>query len=346
MHILLTGGGTGGHVIPNLAIARAITAHNPVVKLSYMGSYHGPEKQLVQEAGLPYYRVLTGKWRRYFDLRNVIDLFKIPLGIFQAWLKMHAIKPDVIFSKGGFVAVPVVLAAHLHRIPILIHESDSNLGLTTRITAPYAWEIFCAYDSSREILKKKYPEKVEKLGNPVRENILHGNVAKAKKRTGFSGKKPVLLVMGGSTGAQQVNDWVLKEKEALTQNFDVIHLTGEGKGRAKKEKAYYAQAFAKEELADFYALASCALSRAGAGALAELEALRLPSLLLPLGLKSSRGDQVINAKAKVKEHSFFKLAKPKQNLVKQLQKLPKRSKKKDSHCKVTEQLAQRLLAYL
>lgn len=305
MHIVMTGGGTAGHVVPNLAIAEAIDSTSKgKVKITYFGSYNGVENKLIQRTKIPYQAVTTGKLRRYFDLKNFIDLFRIPIGIVQAWSKLGRIKPDLVFSKGGFVAVPIVFGAWLRRIPIVIHESDAIPGLATKLSAPFAKTILLAYKDAK-IGLKKYKSKIHVVGNPVRENVSKGSEAKAKKITGFSGKKPVLLVMGGSTGSRQINEIISLEKSKLIKTYDIIHLTGDGKGRKIKEKHYFSLAYVHEELKDFYALASLALSRAGATALSELEVLGMPTLLYPLGTGSSRGDQIANANAMAKKHKFF-----------------------------------------
>jgi UDP-N-acetylglucosamine--N-acetylmuramyl-(pentapeptide) pyrophosphoryl-undecaprenol N-acetylglucosamine transferase len=340
MHILLTGGGTGGHVVPNLAIADALTARSKEVKFSYLGSKNGPEKALLERAGIPFESLATGKLRRYFDWRNFTDPFKILFGFVQAWVKLFRLKPDVLFSKGGFVAVPVVWAAALHRIPILIHESDARPGLATRLSAPFAKHIFLGFEEAKNGLER-WTHKIEVVGNPVRPEILKGQAERAKQLTGFDGIRPVLLVMGGSSGSQEINEGLAQQKKALCEHWDIIHITGEGKGTTQKEPAYYAQPYAHEELKDLYALASLALTRAGANSLAELEALGLPALLLPLGLAASRGDQVWNAKALVARSPQFKVAEPGALWTPQLLALPPRKATTTSTC--TERLATAIL---
>lgn len=317
------------------------------MQFSYIGSYRGPEKKLVKAEGIHYEAVFTGKLRRYFDLRNFTDLIKLPLGFFQAWVKLGRLKPDVVFSKGGFVAVPVVIAAWLRRIPVLIHESDAIPGLTTKISARFAWEIFTAYENAKHELGH-FAKKTEVLGNPIRDSIFKGSKTAAKKLTKFSGKRPVLLVMGGSTGAKQINDLIAHNLDELTKTYDIIHLTGEGKGRKKKSKHYFAMPYANKEIPDLYALSDLALSRAGANSLAEFEALQLPTLLYPLGMHSSRGDQLANAQEKSMHFKFFKIIDEDKNLIPQLKKLPKRKplKKNQMKAEATDLIAERIITYL
>lgn len=265
----------------------------------------------------------TGKLRRYFDLRNFVDVFKIPVGVVQAFLKLLKHRPKAVFSKGGYVGFPVVFSAWLIGIPAMIHESDAIPGLATKMCAPFAQKIFLGYEEAAEALDHD-ADKVEVVGNPVRLDLYDGKVAAAKKWTGFNGKKPVLLVMGGSTGSLELNKKIEKQKKELMEVYDIIHITGAGKGRMKKEKGYVATPFVGADLRDLYALASLALTRAGAGTLAELEALQLPALLFPLGTHASRGDQIANAEALCKKSSLYRLGEDVPTLLSQLAKLPKR----------------------
>lgn len=247
----------------------------------------------------------------------------MPVGIVQAFLKLLKHRPKVVFSKGGYVGFPVVFAAWMIGIPVFIHESDAKAGLTTRMSAPFARKIFLGYQEAEDSLDH-YKQKLEVVGNPVRLNLYDGKAAAAKKWTGFTGKRPVLLVMGGSTGSAQLNLKVEAQKKSLTTVYDIVHLTGEGKGIVKKEKSYVSAPFAAENLKDLYALASLALTRAGAGTLSELEALQLPALLFPLGLHASRGDQVLNAEALCNKSHLYHLIDETAPLTQQLKKLPKR----------------------
>lgn len=343
MHIVLTGGGSAGHVLPNIAVAeelRALThggktakpASKTKLKLSYMGSYKGPEADLAKRAKIPFVPVSTGKLRRYFSLKTVVDFFRVPYGVLQAFVKFFWLKPGLIFSKGGFVGFPAVVAGWMHGKPVIIHESDSIPGLATKLCAPFASHILLGYESAKPRLGR-HAKKAKVIGNPIRSEVLQGSLAKAKKFTGFSGKRPVLLVMGGSSGSQEINQLIEKERQQLTQYLDIVHITGQGKGPSKRrvrEPHYMALAYVHEELKDLYALASLALSRAGASAIAELEALQIPTLLWPLGLHASRGDQIQNTKEKVAAHTVFKQFDPKQPLSKQYITLPIRTLGKKS----------------
>lgn len=300
-------------MLPNLAIAELIARDT---KVYYIGSKGGLEGDLVRRAGIPFESISVGKFRRYFDLRNFLDLFRIPLGIAQAWWKLGRIKPRLVFSKGGFVAFPVVVAAWLRRIPVITHESDAVLGLATRLIAPFADKVLLGFDIDCP--------RGHFTGNPIRNELLLGKAKNALKVCGFDGHRKVLIVMGGSTGSQQLNEIVEDEKEELTKHFDVVHITGQGKGKAKRESNYYSVPYIHEEMADFLALASLALSRSGANALAELETLQIPTLLYPLGLAGSRGDQIENAKALIKKSKLFKIADPSKSAIEQLLKLPPR----------------------
>lgn len=288
-----------------------------------MGGGRGVEQELCRKAGLSFETISTGKWRRYWDLRNILDVFRISIGTIQAFLILLKKRPDKVFSKGGYVSFPVVFSAWLIGIPVLIHESDAVPGLATRLCAPFAQMIFLGYAEAGKFLDR-YKEKLEVMGNPVRLSLYEGQATRAKKWMGFTGNKPVLLVVGGSSGSEQLNTLISQEKAALKEVFDVVHLTGEGKGLPKKEKHYVSLPYADAELADLYALASLALSRAGASALAELETLQIPALLFPLGLHASRGDQVKNAEALCLRSSLYRCYEADKSALSQILLLPTR----------------------
>ncbi len=302
-------------MLPNLAIADAISRDT---KVFYIGSRDGLEADLVRRAGIPFEYVTVGKFRRYFDLRNFFDLFRIPVGIIQAWWKLGRIKPQLVFSKGGFVSFPVVVAARLHGIPVITHESDAILGLATRLIAPFADKVLLGFQ------EKCSREHFIFTGNPIRKELLAGHARAALKICGFDGKRKVLLVMGGSTGSQQLNKIIEDEKKELIKHFDVVHVTGQGKGKTTRTPHYYSVPYI-HEMADFLALASLALSRSGANALAELQTLQIPTLLYPLGA-GSRGDQLANAQSAVKS-PLFKIADESKPALAQLLKLPQRPTK-------------------
>lgn len=307
-----------------------------------MGSHHGIEKKLAQRAGLSYRGISTGKWRRYFDLKNFVDLFRVPLGLVEAWWMLGAIRPKVVFSKGGFVALPVVWAAWLRRIPVVIHESDALPGLTTRLSAPFARKVLLAYETTHMELSR-WEKKIEMVGNPVRLTLFDGNKKSAQKKTGFDGKRPVLLVMGGSSGARQLNQLVEQEKEALIRHFDVILISG-NEGKDRQEQHFVEWPYVDQGMNDVYALASLALTRAGANTLAELHALQIPALLYPLGSAASRGDQLANAQVMALESSLFQIADESKPALEQVLNLPLRSDQTRPNT-TTEKIAFSLLSY-
>ena len=308
------------------------------------------EQDLASKAKIKFYSVATGKLRRYFSFANAIDAIRVPIGIVQAFFllgrlkKLRGSRPDLIFSKGGYVGFPVVVAAWLRGIPVVIHESDALIGLTTRLSARFARKILLGYEAAAVGLQG-HSGRLEIIGNPVRDGITKGSAARARKLTGFKGKRPVLLVMGGSSGAEQINQIVKEELDALTANFDVVHLTGHGKGEKQKVNVphYFAMPYAHDEMKDLYALASLALTRSGASALAELETLQLPALLYPLGRQVSRGDQLANAQAACTLHEIFMLADEEKTAHSQLTLLPKRPQKGIEN-KVTQQIAALLIS--
>ncbi len=276
----------------------------------------------MRRAGIPFESISVGKFRRYFDLRNFLDLFRIPIGVAQAWWKLGRLRPNLVFSKGGFVAFPVVVAAWIRGIPVLTHESDAVLGLATRLIAPFADKVLLGFDIDCP--------RGHFVGNPIRKELLTGNAKNAQKICGFDGKRKVLLVMGGSTGSEQLNKVVSDELKELIKHFDVVHITGKGKGQSTKSPHYYSVPYI-HEMADFLALASLALSRSGANALAELETLQIPTLLYPLGLAGSRGDQQANAAAVSANSTLFKIADESKSAISQLLKLPSRPAKQKSN---------------
>ena len=291
--IILTGGGTAGHVTPN--IARIPRLKEMGYEISYIGTYNGIEKKLIEEIGIPYYGISSGKLRRYFDLKNFTDPFRVNKGFGDAKKILKQIKPDVVFSKGGFVTVPVVLmAAHL-KIPVVIHESDMTPGLANKIALPKATKICCNFPETKEL----FSDRATVTGTPIRQELFNGNKEKAREFCGFTDDKPVVMVVGGSTGSVAVNKAIWGCLDELLETFNVIHLTGKGKTNPDiKDKAGYVQyEFIKEQLADMFALADVVISRAGANAICELLAIRKPNLLIPLSKAASRGDQILNAQS-------------------------------------------------
>lgn len=291
----MTGGGTAGHVTPNIALMPALEQAG--YDITYIGSYKGMEKELIEAQKIPYIGISSGKLRRYFDLKNFTDPFKVLKGYGQAISLLKKIKPDVVFSKGGFVSVPVVLAAKHCHIPAIIHESDITPGLANRIAIKGAKKVCCNFP---ETMKYLPAEKAVLTGSPIRRELFHGNEDAATRYCGFPDcNKPVLLIVGGSSGSKVINDAVRKVLPELLEKFYIIHLCGRGNlDESLKGVIGYAQfEYASAELTDMFALADIAISRAGANAICELLALHKPNILIPLSAAASRGDQILNAKS-------------------------------------------------
>ena len=292
--IVLTGGGTAGHVTPNIALFPLLLENN--FEINYIGSHDGIEKTLIQDFPIPYYSISTGKFRRYFDFKNFTDPFRVIKGYFEARKILKKIHPDVLFSKGGFVTVPVVRAAASLKIPCIIHESDMTPGLANRLCIPVSKKICCNFP---ETLKYLPQEKAVLTGSPIRKELFLGEKEKAVSQCGFQEEIPVLLVIGGSLGASFINQIVRDALPKLLLHYQVIHLCGKGKLEPSLESinGYKQFEYVTSELKDFFALADVVISRAGANAICELLALKKPNLLIPLSSKSSRGDQILNARS-------------------------------------------------
>jgi len=290
--IILTGGGTAGHVTPNIALMPRLKGLG--YEISYIGSYHGIEKGLIEKENIPYYAISSGKLRRYFDPKNFSDPLKVVKGYAQARRLMFKLKPDIVFSKGGFVSVPVVLAARHARIPVIIHESDITPGLANKLAIPSASKICCNFPETLEHL----PEgKAIVSGSPIRQELLHGDKEKAYTYTGFSQEHPVILIIGGSQGSQVINEAVRRLLPTLLQSWQIIHLCGKGNldPTLHHTTGYVQYEYINEELADLFSIADLVISRAGANAICELQALCKPNILIPLSKAASRGDQILNA---------------------------------------------------
>ena len=293
-HIILTGGGTAGHVTPNIALIP--TLKEAGYQISYIGSYNGIERKLIEELGIPYYGISSGKLRRYFDPKNFSDPFRVLKGFHEAKKLLKQLKPDVVFSKGGFVTVPVVIAAKRCKIPAIIHESDMTPGLANKLCIPSAVKVCCNFPETVSSLPK---DKAVLTGTPIRQELLNGNKEAGRQFCGFTADKPVLMIIGGSLGAASVNDHVRKILPELLKDFQVIHLCGKGKMDEKLTgtAGYVQYEYIKDELPDLFALADVVISRAGANAICEISALHKPNLLIPLSANASRGDQILNARS-------------------------------------------------
>lgn len=297
--IVMTGGGTAGHVTPNIALMPALKEAG--YEITYIGSYNGMEKGLIEAQGIPYIGISSGKLRRYFDWKNFTDPFKVLKGYGQAVSALKKIKPDVVFSKGGFVSVPVVLAAKHCHIPAIIHESDITPGLANRIAIRGAKKVCCNFPETMKYLPE---DKAVLTGSPIRRELFSGNSEEALKLCGFPDhNKPVLLIIGGSSGSKAINEAVRKILPELLEEFYVIHLCGKGNldNQLKGLLGYAQFEYASAELTDMFALADLAISRAGANSICELLALHKPNILIPLSAAASRGDQILNAKSFAKQ---------------------------------------------
>ncbi|MCI8551263.1 MAG: undecaprenyldiphospho-muramoylpentapeptide beta-N-acetylglucosaminyltransferase [Lachnospiraceae bacterium] len=292
--IILTGGGTAGHVTPNLALIPALSEQGYDIR--YIGSFNGIEKELIEKAGIPYHGISSGKLRRYFSLKNFTDPFRILRGYFQAKKILKRQKPDVIFSKGGFVAVPVVFAAKKRHIPVIIHESDMTPGLANRLCISSAQKVCCNFP---ETLKYLPEDKAVLTGSPIRRELLNGSPLAGFKFTGLSSAKPVLLVIGGSLGSVKVNSAIRSILPSLLKTWQVIHLCGKGNldQSLAGMKGYIQYEYISRQLKDLFAISDLMISRAGANSICEILALRKPNILIPLSAAASRGDQLLNAES-------------------------------------------------
>lgn len=292
--IVLTGGGTAGHVTPNIALLPALKEAG--FEPYYMGSYEGIEKKLIADFDVPYKGIATGKFRRYLDIKNLTDPFRVMKGYAEARKYLKELAPDVVFSKGGFVSVPVVRAAASLGIPCVIHESDMTPGLANKLCFPVASHVCCNFPETLQML----PEgKGVLTGSPIRSELKEGNKLAGLTMCGFTTQKPVIMVVGGSLGAAAVNKAVRDALPRLLEDFQVVHLCGKDKidNLLLTTPGYKQFEYVKGELKDLFAMADLVISRAGANAICELLALHKPNILIPLPARSSRGDQILNAKS-------------------------------------------------
>ena len=291
--IVLTGGGTAGHVTPNIALLPSLKAAG--YEIWYIGSYNGIEERLIKEQNIPYYGIDSGKLRRYFDWKNFSDPLRVIHGYAQAKKILSRLKPDVVFSKGGFVSVPVVRAASALHIRTIIHESDMTPGLANRLAIPAADKVCCSFP---ETLKYLPEGKAVLSGSPIRQELLTGERGNALKLLHWeNSSKPTLLVIGGSQGSVAINNALRSDLDELLKEFRIIHLCGKGNLDSSLDgrEGYVQFEYIQDELKDLFALADLVLSRAGANSICELLALRKPNLLIPLSAAASRGDQILNA---------------------------------------------------
>lgn len=292
--IILTGGGSAGHVTPNLALIPELLRNG--WEIHYIGTEDGIERSLVSDAGVKYHAIKAGKLRRYFDFKNITDPFKVLYGLFQAAGLVGRIRPDVIFSKGGFVSVPVVVGGWLNRVPVIIHESDITPGLANKLSVPFARKVCVNFPEAAS----NFPGgKAVYTGTPIRSELMRGDPEKGYAICGFDRSKPVLMVMGGSLGSRNLNARIRSVLPALLKSFQVVHICGSGNldEGLNGLRGYRQFEYVSDEQPHLLKMASLIVSRAGANSIFEFLVLKLPNLLIPLPARSSRGDQILNARS-------------------------------------------------
>jgi UDP-N-acetylglucosamine--N-acetylmuramyl-(pentapeptide) pyrophosphoryl-undecaprenol N-acetylglucosamine transferase len=326
--IVLTGGGTAGHVTPCIALLPQLKQEG--YDIQYIGSYQGIERKLIEEYNITYHGISSGKLRRYFDPKNFSDPFKVMKGYLEARKLLKTLKPDIVFSKGGFVTVPVVLAAKNCKIPVIVHESDITPGLANKLALPSASKICVNFP---ETLKYLPEGKAVLTGTPIRKELFSGNKLRGLDFCGFTVNKPVLLVIGGSTGSRVINEIIRGMLPTLLRDFQVIHLCGKGNldERLNDTTGYAQYEYIRAELSDLFAAADLVISRAGANAICELLALRKPNILIPLSAKASRGDQILNAESFERQGYSYLLKEEDLSIAKLLEAINTVEEKKQSY---------------
>ena len=295
--VAMTGGGTAGHVVPAIPIMQVLLKEG--CEVCFIGGRSGPERELVAPLGVPFHAVCTGKLRRYFSLKNLLDALRIPVGIGQAWWLLRRVRPQVVFSKGGFASFPAVVGAWLNGVPVVAHESDLTPGLANRLSAPFIRTLCVNFDLAEG--ESASGKRIVLTGTPVREELFDGDSVRGRALLGFDesgdSAKPVLLVVGGSLGATALNAIVRGALERLLACWRVVHVCGPGNLDAKLDATpgYVQREYVRDEWGDVIAAADVVVSRAGANALYEWLALGKPHLLVPLPTTASRGDQIENA---------------------------------------------------
>lgn len=296
-HIVLTGGGTAGHVMPNIALIDYLQQADNDWQFSYIGSYKGIERTLIKaHANINYHPIASGKLRRYWSWRNFIDPFKVIWGIAQSWFLCKKIKPDIIFSKGGFVSLPVVIAARLCGIPTILHESDLSPGLANRLCYRFVNHILLTFDDSKRYFNSS--DKLTVTGLPIRPSLLQGCAQQGLQLLNENHDKPIILIIGGSLGAHRINDAVKQALPQLLKLAHVIHICGKDQVDLQLKEQYqhyHPFDYLDQEFANVLAASDFVVSRAGANTLYELLSMHKPHLLIPLSAKASRGDQIENA---------------------------------------------------
>lgn len=291
--IVFTGGGSAGHVTPNLAIIDELDQN--VWDVQYIGSKKGIEKELIEKISVPYHGISSGKLRRYIDFENVVDSFRVLKGCLEARRILKKLKPVLVFSKGGFVSVPVIIAANSLKIPVFIHESDMTPGLANKIAQRFATKIFTSFEETLQYFPK---DKTSVIGSPIRREILEGSADKGRELLGFYRRRPVLTVMGGSLGAKKINETI---RTALPQlkAYQIIHLCGKGNVDENYShiKDYKQFEYVHDELPHYLAATDFVITRGGSNSIFEFLALKIPMLIIPLTKNQSRGDQILNGQS-------------------------------------------------
>jgi UDP-N-acetylglucosamine--N-acetylmuramyl-(pentapeptide) pyrophosphoryl-undecaprenol N-acetylglucosamine transferase len=290
--IIMTGGGSAGHVTPNLALIPRLKELG--YDIEYIGTSDGIERKIIEDNKIKYHIIASGKLRRYFDIKNFTDPLKVIKGVWQAYDIIKKQKPNIVFSKGGFVSVPVVMGAFFNRVPVIAHESDITPGLANKLSVPYCTKVCVTFPEAMNKLSKN---KAVFTGTPIRRELFEGSKSRGLRHCGFSEDKPVLFIMGGSLGAKSINESVRNNIKKLLQSFNIIHICGKGNIEQKyMSKQNYKQfEYVNEELPHLMAAADLVVSRAGANSIFEFLALKKPNLLIPLSASASRGDQILNA---------------------------------------------------
>lgn len=292
--IVMTGGGTAGHVTPNIALIPRLKKMG--YEIHYIGTKDGIERGLIEAQGISYHSISAGKLRRYLDLKNLTDTFRVVRGFNDAMSVLRKLKPDVVFSKGGFVSCPVVWAAKMRGIPAIIHESDMTPGLANKLSIPFARKICYTFPETKNYIPK---EKGVLTGIPVRESLFSGKAELGKRLCGFNDKLPVMVIVGGSQGSQVLNNAIRGTLNELLRKFQICHMCGKGNvDQSLNNLSGYKQfEYINEELPHVFAMADLVVSRAGATTIYELLALKKPNLLIPLSKQASRGDQILNSES-------------------------------------------------
>lgn len=308
-NIVFTGGGTGGHIFPGLAVADELRQlckeTGKECRIVWIGSSKGMDRSIIEKSGSvdTFYGIPTGKLRRYFSLENLVDVFKIIGGCIASFFLLLKLRPAVVFSKGGFVSVPPCLAAGFLRIPVYTHECDFSPGLATKLNSRVAKKVLLSYPETAAYFGQKFKGRLEVTGNPVRPIFYDTDKERGRNFLNLQEGKPVLLVLGGSSGARQINNLVLENLDYLTEHFQVVHQTGGEKAHFDESAipqtisgVYKHYGFIYSEMPDVLACADVVLSRSGANSLWECAVLGKAMVLVPLCGSGTRGDQVENAR--------------------------------------------------